>query len=401
MHRPAEPAAEALVHIGIGRGRPGAIGKAQMDGAESCRRDGGQSAPHARVLGACHPPGRHIEDGQGPVARDPCPGDRRLCEILARHRLDGMAPYGGDHPCHQTPRAQGPGAQYDNLTMEPNHLLVTDLDGTLLRSDESVSDFAAATLNAAIADGLALTYCTSRSFFAARSLCSRIDFRLPAIVSNGAFAVDARSGEVLRATVLDRSLAAAVVAEAGRRGWSPFVCGFSGGREVVAYRPPLNPGQADWVARRQRRGDRRLTPVSRLAVPDVVYELLFLEDEAASQDLAGWLPAAFGSALGITRMAETYFPGCFSVEVANPAANKATTLRWLAERLAIRPDRLTVFGDNLNDLPMFGVAGQRIAVANAQPAVRSAADLVIASNDDDGVARFVASLRAPAVPALP
>ncbi|HVB09851.1 MAG TPA: HAD family hydrolase [Bacillota bacterium] len=283
--------------------------------------------------------------------------------------------------------------------MEPHHLFVTDLDGTLLRSDESLSDFAAATLNAAIARGLAFTYCTSRSFFAAKRLCSRIDFRLPAIVSNGAFAVDARSGEILHATVLDRALADVVLQEAGRQGWSPFVCGFLGSREVVAYRPPLNPGQADWVARRQRRGDHRLTPVARLAVPDVVSELLFLEDEAGSLALEQWLQAAFEDSVGVTRMAETYFPGCFSVEVANPAANKAGALRWLAGRLDLRPDHLTVFGDNLNDLPMFRVAGQRIAVANAQAPVRQAADLVIPSNDEDGVAHYMARLPAPALPA--
>jgi hydroxymethylpyrimidine pyrophosphatase-like HAD family hydrolase len=283
--------------------------------------------------------------------------------------------------------------------MEPNQVFITDLDGTLLRSDESVSDFAVSTLNAAIAGGLALTYCTSRSFFAARRLCSRIDFRLPAVVSNGAFAVDARSGEVLHAAVLDRGLAAQVVQAAARRGWFPFVCGFAGGREVVAYRPPLNAGQADWVARRRRRGDPRLVAVPCLDVPEVVYEVLFLEDERTSRTLARWLGRDFGPAVGVTRMAETYYPGWCSVEVAHPAANKAATVRWLAARLGVGREGLTVFGDNLNDLPMFEVAGRRIAVANAQPPVRSAADLVIPSNDDDGVARFVASLRAELRPA--
>ena len=279
-----------------------------------------------------------------------------------------------------------------------DHLFITDLDGTLLRTDESLSDFAVATLNAAIAQGVRVTYCTSRSFFAARRLCSRVGFRLPAIVSNGAFAIDPNSGAVLHAAVLDRGLAMRVLDAAAPRGWLPFVCGAQGGREIVAYREPLSPAQADWVERRRRRRDPRLTPVARLTAPEVVYELLFHAGESESQALVTWLDATFGAAVGATRMAETYFPGCYSVEVANPAANKAATVRWLAAHLSTPAERITVFGDNLNDLPMFRVAGRRIAVANAQPAVRAAADLVIASNDEDGVPRFLAAAQPAAIP---
>ncbi len=280
------------------------------------------------------------------------------------------------------------------------HLFITDLDGTLLRTDESLSDFAVATLNAAIAQGVRVTYCTSRSFFAARRLCSRVAFRIPAIVSNGAFAVDPHSGQVLHAAVLDRDVAARVVDAATAHGWFPFVCGADGRREIVAYREPLSPAQADWVERRRRLGDPRLTPVARLAAPEVVYELLFHGSETESQALVQWLGTAFGGAVGATRMAETYFPGCYSVEVAHPAANKAATVRWLAAHLGTAAEHITVFGDNLNDLPMFQVAGRRIAVANAQPAVRAAADVVIASNDDDGVPHFLAAAQPAAIPGV-
>lgn len=50
-------------------------------------------------------------------------------------------------------------------------------------------------------------------------------------------------------------------------------------------------------------------------------------------------------------------------------------------------DRVVVYGDNLNDLPMFAVADEAVAVANARPQVLAAADRIIGRNTDDSVAK--------------
>jgi hypothetical protein len=52
-------------------------------------------------------------------------------------------------------------------------------------------------------------------------------------------------------------------------------------------------------------------------------------------------------------------------------------------------DRLTVFGDNLNDLPMMAVADVAVAVENALPEVKKAADIVIGTNQSDAVALYL------------
>lgn len=52
-------------------------------------------------------------------------------------------------------------------------------------------------------------------------------------------------------------------------------------------------------------------------------------------------------------------------------------------------EKLTVFGDNLNDLPMFDIADTAVAVANAHDAVCEAADIRIGPNTDDSVARYI------------
>ena len=55
----------------------------------------------------------------------------------------------------------------------------------------------------------------------------------------------------------------------------------------------------------------------------------------------------------------------------------------------VRADRVVAFGDNINDLPMLRAADVAVAVGNALPEVKAAADIVICFNTEDSVARFV------------
>ena len=64
-------------------------------------------------------------------------------------------------------------------------------------------------------------------------------------------------------------------------------------------------------------------------------------------------------------------------------------IRKLGDQLQIPASRITVFGDHLNDLSMFRVAGRRVAVANAHPDILQIADEVIGTNDEDAVVRYL------------
>ena len=80
------------------------------------------------------------------------------------------------------------------------------------------------------------------------------------------------------------------------------------------------------------------------------------------------------------------------IEAAAIGVSKATTLAALAAAEGITPQESIAFGDQPNDLPMLAWAGTSCAVANAHPRVLAAATRVIASNDDDGVARVLEAL---------
>jgi len=79
----------------------------------------------------------------------------------------------------------------------------------------------------------------------------------------------------------------------------------------------------------------------------------------------------------------------YFLEITDHLATKGQTLGWFIEQQGIRPDQVIAIGDGPNDIDMLSFAGLGVAVANARPEVKAAADLVTASNEDDGVAEII------------
>jgi Cof subfamily protein (haloacid dehalogenase superfamily) len=79
------------------------------------------------------------------------------------------------------------------------------------------------------------------------------------------------------------------------------------------------------------------------------------------------------------------------VEISAAGVTKASGLAWLCERDGIDASEVLAFGDMPNDVPMLTWAGHSVAMANAHPAVREIADEVTLSNDEDGVAVYLAA----------
>jgi hydroxymethylpyrimidine pyrophosphatase-like HAD family hydrolase len=75
------------------------------------------------------------------------------------------------------------------------------------------------------------------------------------------------------------------------------------------------------------------------------------------------------------------------LEAFSAAASKRNAVAYLRE--AYGYERVVGFGDNLNDLPMFEVCDVRVAVENARPEVKAAANHICGANDNDGVVRWI------------
>jgi HAD superfamily hydrolase (TIGR01484 family) len=258
----------------------------------------------------------------------------------------------------------------------PPRLVATDLDGTLVRSDQGISVRTRAALALVEQAGAVLVLVTGRPPRWMAPVVEASGHRGLAVCANGALVYDLHTERVVRSHLLDAGAAAEVV-EALRRDVPGIVFavergpvdGVPGGfgREQ-AYRPRWDVAEVEVV------------PVEQLFAGGAV-KILARHEEMGSDALLAVARASLGG------LAEaTHSSGDGLLEISAAGISKASGLASLADDHGIDAADVVAFGDMPNDLPMLAWAGHAVAVANAHPDVRAAADEVTASNDDDGVA---------------
>lgn len=273
-------------------------------------------------------------------------------------------------------------------------LYISDLDGTLLRSDATLSATARDGINQLLDAGLAFTVATARSAPAIRALLAGIRLTLPVIELNGAFISELNSGDHVRRRMLAVEVADAAVRALLEASLEPILTSWDGVEDHVYYAAgaQLNGGNAWYIAEKNAYGDPRLRRHDDLAevvgIERIAAVTTFVPDSQATV-LADKLRLLLGDSALVTSAPNGYVPGYTEVQVFHPEAEKGSAVIRLRESLGLSDDPLTVFGDHLNDLPMFDIADRAIATANAHPAVLTRADQVVESNDDDGVVRFL------------
>lgn len=140
-------------------------------------------------------------------------------------------------------------------------------------------------------------------------------------------------------------------------------------------------------------GDPRLRHIASLsdALAHQIVCFTVIQRADAHPDLQGDLAKTFGDQIAVYYFENQYSPGWYWLTVHDPRATKANGICALRDIAGLSAAPLTVFGDNLNDLPMFDLSDRAIAVENAQPELKTRADLVIGPNETDSVVRFIAA----------
>lgn len=269
-------------------------------------------------------------------------------------------------------------------------LYVSDLDGTLLGSDGTVSARSAELLNEVIAGGGLVTYATARSFSSSRKATEGARFALPVITYGGTMRVDPDTGErsevrLLAAATVGRALAASERHD----GVQLILHTLEDGDDWIRWNPDhVTPGTARFVA--HRAGDRRLRPIT-LDDPVDVASVFYVVSLAPPAELIAYrahlTPDLGEIAHFLSKDAHT--PGLDWFEFHSIDGTKAAAISRLAANLDA--DRLVVFGDNHNDVPMFELADEAYAVANAVPELTTIATGVLSAHDSDAVAEWIAA----------
>ena len=260
--------------------------------------------------------------------------------------------------------------------MSPIRLIASDLDGTLLRSDGTISLRTRTAIRAAEDAGLVFAFVTARPPRSIRGLAETAGVTGMAVCSNGAILYDIGGQAVLHREPLPPEIARELV-DALRKALPEIAFAAEHGHSL-GYEPGFPVFPEDPTP--------RVDPIHAFLDADLV-KLLLRHPEHEAEALIERVQKAVGE-----RAQVSHSGGPDIVEIAAAGVSKATGLARLCSGLQIDGSQVIAFGDMPNDLPMLGFAGHAVAVANAHPEVLAAAHEITASNDEDGVARRIEAL---------
>ncbi len=264
------------------------------------------------------------------------------------------------------------------MRADPPRLVAIDLDGTVLRSDGTISPRTAAALARIDQAGGRFVFVTGRRPRHTAAVLEPFGYQGSVICINGALTYDMGTAALTGQQLISARDLARAAARLRRA--------IPGLGIAVEY--------ADaqlWDGRYQHGAWGREESLPRL--PD---QQLFSRDAArllgrhaslSSDELLALAAPAAGDLVSVFHSG-----GLRLVEAVAAGVSKGSALAALAGRLGIAARDVVAFGDMVNDLPMLAWAGTSYGMANAHPAVLAAVDHVIGGNDEDGVAAVIERL---------
>jgi hydroxymethylpyrimidine pyrophosphatase-like HAD family hydrolase len=260
-------------------------------------------------------------------------------------------------------------------------LIATDLDGTLLRDDKSVSDRTIAALADAERAGVEVFFVTGRPARWMQEVREHVHGHGLAICANGAVVADLHAGgHLLKVRPLARTTALNVV---GRlRDAAPgttFAVELTTGIHYEPGYPPFHfdPGATVAVAEKLLHEDDE-------SAADPVVKLLARHPDLTPDGFLMLARTVAGDLATITRSSPTAL-----LEISGLGVSKASTLALCCAERGISSDEVVAFGDMPNDLEMLTWAGTSFAMDNAHSEVLAAASGRTGSNNEDGVAAMI------------
>lgn len=262
-------------------------------------------------------------------------------------------------------------------------LYVSDLDGTLMRKDQTISEYTAETINRLVEEGMIFSFATARSLVTSSKIAGGIKATVPLIVYNGAFIMENQTGRILVSNYFTRQETEKISSVLLESGIYPIVYAMRNGIEKYSYVPEMVSAAAREFLD-SRKGDIRDNPleeVSELIYGDIFY-FTCIDEEKKLRPAYEKLKDEF-----YCIYQRDIYSGEQWLEILPLGATKASAALCLKEIMGCT--KIVSFGDGKNDIPMFRISDACYAVANADPELKEIATAVIGSNEEDGVARWL------------
>ena len=266
------------------------------------------------------------------------------------------------------------------MTDLPFRLCAIDLDDTLLDASHSLTETTLSAVQKVRSLGVTVVLASGRMHAAALRYAQELALDTPIISYNGAMVRYASTGETLLEEHIEADLAANI-----------RVYSRQNGLQLNYYLHDLLYSEAytPWL---KLYHDRTNAPIEIL--PDfeaklqntTPTKLVIVDSPEKVNTLLPQMQDRYGKQLYVTRSNAEY------LEFMPPTADKGKALALVAAKYHINAAQTLAFGDSWNDIPMLQWAGLGLAVANAKPEVRQAADRIVQSNTEDGVAHALADI---------
>ncbi|MGA2059318.1 MAG: Cof-type HAD-IIB family hydrolase [Thermoguttaceae bacterium] len=268
-------------------------------------------------------------------------------------------------------------------------LLAIDIDGTLVNSrDELTPDTQEALIRAGRA-GIQVVLATGRRYSRTLHLVEPLGIDVPLITASGALVKDPKDHRTLHKTTFDPQLLRQILKLIDQGGYDPLLCAdtFAEGFDFYLVRTKVKtPELQEYLDLNPN--DGRIWPNMISDPPPDVFLVFTMGTKDQMLIMEQILHGTLSGRISTHVLRSPRYRG-FLVEIAPAGVSKWSGVKRLAESLGIEQASICAVGDDVNDIPMIRAAGLGVAMGNALPEVKAAADRVAPTHDENGLVQVV------------
>ncbi len=267
-------------------------------------------------------------------------------------------------------------------------LYISDMDGTLLQSNGQMSEYTKEKLNDFYEKDIPFAVATARSMVSATPLLEGVHFAAPIVLMNGVFVYDTETKKAVKYHEIEHSALKKILNCFYEKNLHPFMFLYSDDHKLsIKYTEFDNDGMREFYNMRVDMLDGRFTQTDDLTVIPKGQHPVYVNYYA----LPEFLDEVVEKLKLIPEIDFAYYKDSYSddwlVEIYSHTASKANGAKEIAE--IIGAEKITAFGDNLNDIIMLKGADTAVAVENAVSQIKEIADIIIGTNNDDSVVKYI------------
>jgi len=277
------------------------------------------------------------------------------------------------------------------LSKKGYRLIAIDLDGTLLRTDYTISPRALESLTRCHEAGCEIMLCTGRRWHKVIPFLEELPFPLYCALNNGVILRRTDKDEPLFKRFLPFKLYRGIVKKLREMALIPIVHIFHDDIDFII--DDFDVKGRGYLSDYLNRNSGRYKKVKDLLEheDDNIIQFCIMGEYRILGPAEGAIKSKFGSSLNTHVVRNVQYLGC-ALEIFSDKASKYRAAEHVMELHGIRNEDMLAFGDDINDLELLKNAGYSVAMGNALPEVKRIADRVTASNDEDGVAIMLEEL---------